>query len=94
MESLNDCAPFVTKIVRRPPAPWMTDDIKQVIEVRNSLQNHLKNDRHNTTLMTEYKNVKKKVLYLINTAKTMYYNNEISKCKNDRVETFTRNCSN
>ncbi len=48
MESLSECAPFVTKIVRRPPAPWMTDDIKLMIEVRNSLQNHLKNDRHNT----------------------------------------------
>ncbi len=66
-------APFVTKVVRRPPAPWMTDDLKQMTEVRNSLQNHLKIDRHNTTSMTEYKKAKKKVSSLINTAKISYY---------------------
>ncbi len=83
MESLNECAPFVTKIVHKVPAPWMTGDIKKVIEVRNSLQNHLKIDCHNTILMKKYKKGKKKVSSLINTAKTTYYNKKINKCKND-----------
>ena len=35
---LDSCAPVVTKIVHRPPAPWMNDDIRNEMHNRNLLR--------------------------------------------------------
>ena len=55
---LNACAPLKTIKVRRPHAPWMTDDIKSVMRERNNAQALLKQDRNNATLQTKYKELK------------------------------------
>jgi len=37
-DCLDTCAPIVTKVIRRPPAPWITDDIKAAITNRDRLR--------------------------------------------------------
>ena len=75
-KTLDACAPFVTKVIRRPPAPWMSDDIRHAILVRNNVHNKLKGDRHNTALQEEYKKEKKLVTALIKNAKSSFHNKQ------------------
>ncbi len=70
---LNECAPFVTKEVRRPFAPWMSDEVQNAINTRNNIHKKLKADRHNPILQEEYKQEKKKVKSLIENAKVNFY---------------------
>lgn len=37
-ECLDDCAPIVTKEIRRPPAPWITQEIREAMEKRDVLR--------------------------------------------------------
>ncbi len=50
MKSADECAPKVTKVIRRPFAPWMSDTIRHAIQIRNNKQNELKkgSSKHNT----------------------------------------------
>ncbi len=57
---LNECAPFVTKEVRKPVAPWMNDNIQIAINIRDNIHKTLKSDRHNPKLQEKYKHEKKK----------------------------------
>ncbi len=58
---LNECAPFVTKEVRRPFAPWMNNNIQIAIDIRDNIKKKkLQSDRHNPTLQEKYKHEKKK----------------------------------
>ncbi len=41
-QCLNTCAPLVTKVVRRPFAPWINDSIEAAIGHRNEIQRKLK----------------------------------------------------
>ncbi len=50
---LNKC-PIVVKEIHRPPAPWLTDEIRQVMTTRNIARQNLKLDRSNPVLQTEY----------------------------------------
>lgn len=50
------CAANVTKVIRRPPVTWVSDNIRCAIKVRNNVHNKLKLDCYNTTLQEEYKN--------------------------------------
>ncbi len=47
---LNQCAPVVTKVVNKPFAPWLNDEIRSAMATRNDLQSRLKQDRRNATL--------------------------------------------
>ena len=38
MTCLDSCAPVVSKKIYRPPAPWMTDEIKREMEYRDNLR--------------------------------------------------------
>ena len=49
---LDNCAPVVTKEVSRPSAPWINEQVKQLIKNRNDLQNRLKKDKSNLILRT------------------------------------------
>ena len=82
---LNACAPLVTKRVRRPFAPWMTDDIKSIMKKRNIKQRMLKRDRRNVTLENEYKDLKVQV---ISRAKKEYYNTELMDNSGDVAATW------
>ncbi len=74
IECLDKCAPIVTKVVRRPSAPWMSDAICQAIEARNRVRTKLKGGSYNVSLQNEYKRKKKQVTTLIRNAKSYYYN--------------------
>ena len=41
IKCLNECAPVVTKEVRRPYAPWIGEDITLAMGIRNDLQKSL-----------------------------------------------------
>ena len=51
---LDKCAPLVTRQILRPPAPWISEEIKSKIRERNQLQKNLKVDRKNTALRENY----------------------------------------
>ncbi|XP_068227990.1 uncharacterized protein [Palaemon carinicauda] len=53
-------APVVTREVTRPPAPWISDTIKETIMVRDNVKKKLKNQRENTQLRETHKELKKK----------------------------------
>ncbi len=56
---LNVCAPLETRELRAF-APWIDDNLKALIQERNSIQNQLKNNRRNEQLCEIYKALKKK----------------------------------
>ena len=35
--ALDSCAPFETKLIKKPPARWITEDIKNEIKKKNIL---------------------------------------------------------
>ena len=55
---LNTCAPAVTKDITRPPAPWLTSDIKKSIQSRNETQMKLKENRSDEIFTESIKNRK------------------------------------
>ena len=78
---LDDCAPFVTKSITRPFAPWMNDDIREAMSLRNNTRTELKSDRHNTTLQEQYKQEKQRVKTLITSTKTEYHHRQLQEAK-------------
>lgn len=56
--SLDTCAPLVTRQLTRPPAPWLTDDIRSVMKERDELQKNLKLNRYRNSLQNQYKTKK------------------------------------
>ena len=74
---LNVCAPLVTREVKRPPAPWITHDLRIKMHERNTTHTHLKNDRYNTALQVKYKEQKKQVKQLINKSRSEHYNKKL-----------------
>ncbi len=69
IKCLNLCVPVVTKEIRRPYTPWLTDELRDVINKKNAIHNDLKRDRANLLLLEQFKNVKKQVNSLIRSAK-------------------------
>ncbi len=53
IECLGECAPHVTKEIRRPRAPRMNDDLKEATKLRNETQKRLKFDRINIVLQEQ-----------------------------------------
>lgn len=88
IKCLNECAPVVTKEVRRPYAPWIGEDITLAMGIRNDLQKSLKKDRYNTLLQEQYKQEKKRVKSLIQNAKSNYFREQIHKCKGNSGDTW------
>lgn len=78
---LDMCAPMVTKVVKRPPTPWMNDELRNAIKDRNETQSRLKDDRQNSFLQQVYKTKKNLVKTMISETKSNYYKKEIINCK-------------
>ena len=57
---IDNCAPLQTKEIFRPPAPWITDDIKESRKKRDKLQKDVKQDSDNLMLRDSYKEKRKK----------------------------------
>ena len=74
---LDQVAPLITKYIKRPPAPWIDEEIKENIKYRDTLRHKLKSDRHNTQLSKSYKEEKKRVKDKLYKAKMTYYHNKL-----------------
>jgi len=86
--SIDALAPYVTRIVRRPPAPWINDDIKRAICDRNEAHQALKFNRHEAAFQVDYKVKKKNVKMLIQSAKRNYFRNKFTEYKNNSDKTW------
>ena len=80
---IDTCAPLVTREILRPPAPWISDDIKSSMKRRDGLQKELKADKFNVMLRENYNEQKKKVKSSIDTGRKEYYRNEFNSNKHD-----------
>ncbi len=87
-DCLDKCAPFIIKEVRRPPAPWINDDLRDLMVQRNNTQKLLKDDRLNVYLNEQYKNLKKEVKRALYNAKTLYYNKRLEDNKGNISATW------
>lgn len=88
IDSLDKCAPLITKKVTRPSAPWITDDIKQSMQSRNIAQQTLKDDRSNIFLQNQYKSAKRRVKQQIRNGKKKYFRDKLSEAKGDSKATW------
>ena len=85
---LDQCAPVVTKEITRPFAPWIDQDLKNIISEKNSLQLRLKNDRSNHILGNQFKEKKKNVEKLLDTAKRSHFKEKFNKSKGNGRATW------
>ena len=83
IECLDNVAPFVTKEITRPPAPWFNEEIRQTITNKNKILSMLKNDRSNIQLQNDFKDQKKLVKSCIATTKNDYYLRQFNDNKGD-----------
>ena len=71
-ECLNGCAPIVTKEIRRPPASWITDEVKLAMANRDRLR--LVRDENFSDMTHEnYKKSKSNVKIMIKHAKVKHF---------------------
>ncbi|XP_068235656.1 uncharacterized protein [Palaemon carinicauda] len=80
---IDECAPIVTKVITRPPKPWITNNIKQNIIIRDKLQNDIKKDRNNTILRNNFKEKKKEVKIEMDNSMKEHYRDELRSNKNN-----------
>lgn len=85
---LDTCAPVLTKEIRRPNAPWITDEIKNDMKMRDDLQRTLKNDRHNLIMQQQYKTMKRQVKLSLQRGIKDYYKGKLGECRNDMTGTW------
>ena len=78
---LDSCAPFVTKEIKRPYAPWIDEQIKDAIKNRNKLHNEFKLNRQDPIAESNYRREKKRVKTMIANSKRKYFKEQFSKCK-------------
>ena len=77
IKCLNSIAPFVTKEVKRPYAPWIDNKIKAEIKTRNSLHKVFKLNRRDPIAESNYRNQKKKVKNMISVRKQNILKNSL-----------------
>ena len=73
---LDSCAPFEVKLIKRPPARWMTETIKNEITKKYILSHEYKSIVEDTVKLqkeTEYKQQKMIVRKLIKKSKMQHY---------------------
>ena len=87
IKCLDNHAPLVTRTMKRPPAPWIDDKVRQAMEQRNAIQYQLKFDRRNSLIQQEFKNRKKSVKAIIKAAKSEYYHKKIKETKGNAAGT-------
>ena len=90
---LNRHAPFKTSRVTRPPAPWLTEEIKEKMQLRDRYKNkfnHQKQHQENQHDILEtfniYQGLRNTVTHMIRAAKRNMFNEKInSKIKNPKL---------
>ncbi len=78
MKCLDACAPYVTKQIKRPFAPWMSGCLREAMNLRDDTKKKLKSDRYNIALQEQYKHEKKRVKTLIAECKVTYNRKKMS----------------
>ena len=86
--NINKCAPIVTRVIKRPPAPWINNDIVEAMKLRDHSHTQLKANRSSIPLQATYKHLKKKTKSLIKQAKNHYYRNEVSNSRGNISATW------
>ena len=85
---IDSSAPIVTKEVRRPPAPWLSIEVKQLMKERDDTQKALKIDKFNVSLREKYKDQKKNVKRQIDSKRRQFYREEFEKNRNNITSTW------
>ena len=85
---MNSCAPMVSKVIRRPNAPWITDSIKENMKERDELQKILKNNRNNVELQRQHKTLKHQVNNSLQLAVERYYRDKFNDCNFNMTKTW------
>ena len=88
IDCLDECAPFVTAEITRPPAPWIDDNLKKIIHEKNQLKEELKMNRSNQLLDSKFKESKKLVEHCLRTAKKQHFSTKFHDCKGDSAATW------
>ncbi|MEL6989058.1 MAG: endonuclease/exonuclease/phosphatase family protein, partial [Bacteroidota bacterium] len=70
---IDEVSPKVTKLIRRPPAPWINDDIRKAIKDRDYVHRQLKLNGENMELHVKYKDMKKDVKTIMHREKTKFF---------------------
>ena len=78
---LDICAPFVTKELTRPPAPWIDDQMKDVMKIRDHLHELFKSNRQDPLAENNYKTKKKIAKQMLSDKKVKYFKEEFTKSK-------------
>ena len=78
----------MTKEVKRPFAPWITDNLRALMQERNNVQQDLKYDRNNLFLREKYKALKKQVKKLLHESKSQYYNKALEENRGNTAATW------
>ena len=86
-DAIDIVAPEVTQMITRPPAPWITSDIKAAILERDRIHNQLKINE-TPHLRDIYKEKKRDVRLDINESKKEYFHDEYKKSGNDVKRTW------
>lgn len=87
-DCLDQCAPLVTTVIKKPFAPWISDEIRSAMATRDTLQARLKLDRHNTVLQEQYKHERNRVKSLLRTSEQAYYRDKICDCRGNSAATW------
>ena len=85
---IDTCAPVVTREITRPPAPWITDDIKETMKTRDRVKMKLKTQSSNVQLREIHKDLKKKVNSQLADRKKQHYKQEYKKAKGNIADTW------
>ena len=59
IKCLDMCAPYITILLSRPPAPWIDSEVKEEMKRRDDLQRQFKANRQNSDIERAYKREKK-----------------------------------
>ena len=86
--SLDECAPVVTKEITRPFSPWIDQALKGIIDNKNELKYELKNDRSNISLNNQFKLAKRNVENLISNAKKDHFKSKFENSKGNSGATW------
>ncbi len=87
---LDACAPYVTKEIKRPFAPWMNTRLQEAMKLgmRDGIRKQLKFDRYNVALQEHYKHEKKQVKTFIAESKAEHYFNKIHENRGIAAKTW------
>ena len=88
MNCLNTCAPFITKEIIRPPAPWIDSEVKEAMKKRDALNKEFKLNKQNNIAELNYRQEKKRVNSLLSDKKKNHYRNEFIKNKGNMKGTW------